>query len=76
MTHPTAFDEALARAQVDEAIRLRGEGLNYRQIGERFGVHKESVRRAALTPSVVRVMLLIQLVQRLRGGSRLGTSCD
>ena len=40
--------EVLNESQVREAVRLRGEGLLFREIGERFGVHKDTARRAIL----------------------------
>jgi DNA-binding CsgD family transcriptional regulator len=40
--------EALTPEQVQLAIKLRGEGLLYREIGERFGVAKDTVRVAIL----------------------------
>jgi DNA-binding CsgD family transcriptional regulator len=40
--------EALGKDQVREAKRLRADGQLYREIGERFGVHKDTVRRTLL----------------------------
>jgi hypothetical protein len=42
--------EALTEAPVQEAIRLRAEGLLFREAGERFGAHKDTVRRTLIRP--------------------------
>lgn len=40
--------QPLSAARVEHARRLRAQGLLYREIGERLGVHKDTVPRALL----------------------------